>query len=85
MTQMKSLSLKGISPLPVVCIKTDSGATGSGFFINHSGDIVTNCRILRTGDTALVKISNGSSFNVNEIVARNARNDLVIASTSVPS
>ena len=69
----------------VVSIKTRSGITGSGFFINRSGDIVTSGRILRTGDTALVKISNGSSFNVNEIVARDARNDLVIASTSVPS
>ncbi len=65
----------------IVTVRTHSGITGSGFFLNRNGDIVTSGEVLTQGEAAIIITSAGRSFNVVEVVAASTRSGLVIAST----
>jgi len=73
----------------VVFILTYKGSQqkgfGSGFFINHKGDVITNHHVLRDADSAKVRLPNGKEYEIRSVLAEDVANDLVMASVKVPS
>jgi tetratricopeptide (TPR) repeat protein len=57
---------------------------GSGFFVNREGDVITNYHVLRGAGRAEVKMSDGSVYPVNKIVAEDEDGDLIRVSTNIP-
>ena len=57
---------------------------GSGFFVNQEGDVITNYHVLKGASRAEVKMSDGSVYPVNKIVAEDEEGDLIRVSTHVP-
>src|SRR4030043_566421 len=42
---------------------------GSGFFVNQEGDVITNYHVLKGASRAEVRMTDGSVYPVNKIVA----------------
>jgi S1-C subfamily serine protease len=51
---------------------------GSGFIISADGKIVTNFHVIKDAKSAIVKLSNGASFNVDGVLATDSEKDLAI-------
>jgi len=58
---------------------------GSGFFINQSGDIITNYHVLQGAGSAEVKTSDGKTYPITHIVAVDKQNDIICLSVDIPS
>lgn len=67
----------------VIIVKTQK-VMGSGFFVNYSGDIVTNKHVLTDLSGAEIRTVSGNTYKIKGIVAEDAGGDLVIASTGTP-
>jgi tetratricopeptide (TPR) repeat protein len=57
---------------------------GSGFFFNREGDVITNFHVLKGAARAEVRMSDGSVYPVNMIVAADEEGDLIRVSTKIP-
>lgn len=57
---------------------------GSGFFLTQEGDVITNYHVLKGASRAEVRMSDGSVYPVNKIVAEDEEGDLIRVSTNVP-
>jgi S1-C subfamily serine protease len=57
---------------------------GSGFFVNREGDVITNYHVLKGAGRAEVRMSDGSVYPVNKIVAEDEQGDLIRVSTNIP-
>lgn len=57
---------------------------GSGFFVNLEGDVITNYHVLKGAGRAEVRMSDGSIYPVNKIVAEDEQGDLIRVSTNIP-
>ena len=53
-------------------------AQGSGFLISKDGHVVTNYHVIKNGDSALVKLPNGSFFVVDGVLASDKSRDVAI-------
>lgn len=51
---------------------------GSGFFISADGLAVSNYHVLEDKSQALVKLSDGRTFGISEILARSVQDDFVV-------
>ena len=58
---------------------------GSGFFVNQSGDIITNYHVLQGASSAEIKASNGKTFSITYIVAEDEQSDIIRLSVDIPS
>lgn len=63
-------------------------ARGSGFIASPDGKVVTNNHVVRDADSAYVKLSNGSFFKADGLIASDAQADvavLKVAGTNLPA
>ncbi len=78
-----------ISPSIVVILtydeKGDAIAQGSGFFINESGDVITNYHVIEGASSFDIKTSDGKSFPVTSVLAEDLDGDLAVLAVDIPS
>jgi tetratricopeptide (TPR) repeat protein len=81
--------IKRIKPSVVIVFVYDNKGEflklGSGFFINQSGDIITNYHVLQGAGSAEVKTSNGKTYPIIHIVAVDEQSDIIRLSVNIPS
>jgi Trypsin-like peptidase domain len=53
-------------------------AQGSGFVVSRDGQIVTNYHVIKTGASAVVKLPDGSFFNVDGVLAFDKKRDIAV-------
>ena len=74
--------VKRSSDAVVLIVISDSAgqeiALGSGFLVSADGEIVTTHHVIKEAHSATVKLSNGSFFPVNGVLADDADKDLAI-------
>lgn len=75
------------SPSIVTIIALDENdhpiSSGSGFFINRTGDIATNHHVLQGSVRAIVETLDGKKGGITEIVKDDPRLDLLVARTTI--
>jgi tetratricopeptide (TPR) repeat protein len=57
---------------------------GSGFFVNGEGDVITNYHVLKGASRAEARMSDGSVYPVNRVIAEDEAGDLIRVSTNTP-
>jgi len=57
---------------------------GSGFVFNQEGDVITNFHVLKGAARAEVRMSDGSVYPVNRVIAEDEEGDLIRVSTNIP-
>ncbi len=65
----------------VVCITINTPKqikSGSGFFIDRSGTIVTNYHVIQDGTDGKVTLANGEEYDIINVVGANEDNDIAI-------
>jgi len=81
--------IKRIKPSVVIVFTYDDKGEflklGSGFFINQSGDIITNYHVLQGASSAEVKTSDGKTYLITYIIAKDEQNDIIRLSVDIPS
>jgi len=81
--------IKRIEPSVVSVFTYDSKGeflgVGSGFFINQSGDIITNYHVLQGATSAEVKTSDGKTYPITYIIAKDEQSDIIRLSVDIPS
>ncbi len=58
---------------------------GTGFFVTEDGRVATNLHVISGGGTLTVKLSDGTVFAVQRVVAIDAARDLAVIEIDVPS
>jgi len=58
---------------------------GSGFFISQSGDIITNYHVLQGASSAEIKASDGKTYPITYIIAKDEQNDIIRLSVDILS
>src|ERR1019366_112773 len=51
---------------------------GSGFFISKDGQVVTNYHVIKSGNSAIIKLPDGTSFPVEGVLASDKHRDVAI-------
>ena len=88
---IESLSsiIKRIKPSIVIVLtynnKGEFLKLGSGFFISHSGDIITNYHLLQGASYAEIQTSDDKTYPITYIVAEDKQNDIIRLSVDIPS
>ena len=81
--------IKSIKPSVVIVFTYDNKGEflklGSGFFISQSGDIITNYHVLRGASSAEAKTSDGKTYPITYIVAKDERSDIIRLSVDISS
>jgi Trypsin-like peptidase domain len=65
----------------VSIVMADKGRTigqGSGFLVSRTGRIVTNYHVIKNGDSAKVKLPDGSFFDVDGVIAFDKDRDVAV-------
>jgi tetratricopeptide (TPR) repeat protein len=79
--------IKKVEPSIVVIVTYDQEGKilgqGSGFFINHEGDVVTNFHVLQEASHAVVRTNDGKEYPVEKIVAEDKAGDLIRVSVKI--
>jgi tetratricopeptide (TPR) repeat protein len=57
---------------------------GTGFFINRSGDVITNHHVLQRASRSEIRLSNGQKYPVKGVIAEDSDGDLVRLSVLIP-
>jgi len=57
---------------------------GSGFFFNQEGEVITNFHVLKGAARAEVRLSDGSVYPVDKVIAEDEEGDLIRVSTNIP-
>jgi len=57
---------------------------GSGFFFNQEGEVITNFHVLKGAARAEVRLSDGSVYPVDRVIAEDEEGDLIRVSTNIP-
>jgi len=80
--------IKKIQPSVVSIITYDKDgdplSSGSGFFINNSGNIITNCHVMEDAWSADIKTFEGNTYKVDKVLAHNYNSDIVMLSLKMP-
>lgn len=80
--------IKKIQPSIVSIITYDKSgeplSSGSGFFINSSGNIITNCHVMEDAWDADIKTFEGNTYHVDKVLAHNYNSDIVMLSLKMP-
>jgi S1-C subfamily serine protease len=58
---------------------------GSGFFISQNGDVITNYHVIQGADFAEIKTSDGKTYPITYVLAKDERNDIICLSVDIPS
>jgi hypothetical protein len=53
-------------------------AQGSGFVVARNGLVVTNCHVIKSGASAVIKLPDGSFFTVDGLLAFDEYNDIAV-------
>ncbi len=73
--------IKRIKPSVVIVFAYDNKGEflqlGSGFFINQNGDIITNYHVLQEASSAEIKTSDGKTYPITYIIAKDEQNDII--------
>lgn len=63
--------------------KTKTGtSTGTGFFYDNKGTVVTNYHVIEGCTEATITLSNGNSYNVDKVLGYSKDKDIAVLSTS---
>lgn len=80
--------IKKIQPSIVSIITYDKNgdplSSGSGFFINSDGNIITNCHVMEDAWDAEIKTFEGNTYHVDKVLAHNYNSDIVMLSLKMP-
>lgn len=76
--------IKKIQPAIVSIITFDKHgdplSSGSGFFINSDGNIITNCHVMEDAWSAEIKTYEGKTYKVDKVLAHNYNSDIIMLS-----
>ena len=59
----------------------DSSFTGSGFFYDEKGTVITNYHVIKNCQTATITLSTGTTYNVTSVLGFDENLDIAILST----
>jgi len=85
-TQTISALYQKIGPSVVFVMtskKNNQQGFGSGFFVNYRGDVVTNHHVLRDANSAKIRTSSGTEYEIRSVLAEDVANDLVMVSVKI--
>ncbi len=81
--------IKKIKPSVVIVFAYDNKGEflqlGNGFFISQNGDIITNYHVLQEASSAEIKTSDGKTYPITYIIAKDEQNDIIRLSVDIPS
>ncbi|RXG63381.1 tetratricopeptide repeat protein, partial [Candidatus Atribacteria bacterium 1244-E10-H5-B2] len=81
--------IKKIKPSVVIVFAYDNKGEflklGNGFFISQNGDIITNYHLLQEASSAEIKTSDGKTYPITYIIAKDEQNDITRLSVDIPS
>jgi len=81
--------IKRIKPSVVIVFAYDNKGEflqlGSGFFISQNGDIITNYHVIKGSSSAEIKTSDGKTYPITYIIAKDEQNDIIRLSVDIPS
>jgi len=81
--------IKRIKPSVVIVFAYDNKGEflqlGNGFFISQNGDIITNYHVLQEASSAEIKTSDGKTYPITYIIAKDEQNDIIRLSVDIPS
>ena len=69
-----------LSVVEVTAESTNRVSTGTGFFIDNNGTLVTNYHVIKKCTSAKITLADGRSFVVNEVLGYSESKDLAILS-----
>ena len=80
--------VKKVEPSIVVILNYDQEgkirSQGTGFFIDKSGDVVTNYHVLHEASRSEIKTLDGQAYSIKGIMAEDQDGDLIRASVDIP-
>lgn len=65
----------------LISLKSGFGS-GSGFFIDSNGTIVTNYHVIEDGLAGMIQMNDGSTASINKVLGFDKKSDIAILSTS---
>jgi len=81
--------IKRIEPSTIIVFTYDNKGEflklGSGFFVSQNGDIITNYHVLQGASSAEIKTSDGKTYPITYIVAKDEQNDIIRLSVDILS
>jgi len=81
--------IKKIEPSTVIIFSYDNKGNvlrqGSGFFISHDGDIITNYHVIQGASSVYVKTSDDKVYPIAYIVTSDEKSDIIRFSIDIPS
>lgn len=80
--EMSSEEIANYSKTRVVKVLTDRG-TGSGFFIDNKGTLITNYHVIEGAESISIKFDSGASHQVNNIVDFSPYYDIAVLEADV--
>lgn len=80
--------VKKIEPFTVLILTYNAEgkavSQGSGFFISNDGDVITNYHVLEGAKSAVVKMIDGKTYPIKQVVAEDKEWDIVRISVDIP-
>lgn len=71
-----------ISVVEITGYLADGTSTGTGFFYDKRGTVITNYHVIDGCDTAYITLSDGTEYKVNQVLGYNAAKDIAVLETS---
>lgn len=81
LTAEEIYTLVSSSVVEISGISVDSSITGSGFFCDEKGTVITNYHVIKNCKSASITLSTGATYNVTSVLGFDKNFDIAILST----
>ena len=78
-------NLAAPSTVEITAYSNTFTSTGTGFFYSNDGKIITNYHVIEDCTSAIITVSNGTSYNVNRVLGYSKEKDIALLETSCSS
>lgn len=84
LTAEEVFELVSPSVVGITCETVTGISTGTGFFYDNHGTVITNFHVIEDCDSAKITLTNGESYTVIEVKGHSEEKDIAILSTDCP-